>query len=100
MAFVAYEFKLKAGFFKTELYDLSICSDEIKLMPKENTALQEIIITNENLNSINLVKKSTNSFEIEINTQQGIFTGMLSKSINLEELISTLIKNFEGKIFI
>jgi hypothetical protein len=100
MAFVAYELKLKTSFFKTELYDLFICSDKIILMPKDNTELQKNIITNENLNSISLIKKSTNSFEIEISTQQGIFIGKLSKSINSEELISTLIKNFEGKIFI
>gem|GEM_PF-1243362 len=100
MVFQACELKLKTGFFKTELYNLSIYDDKIVLTPKENTVLQEIVITNENLNSISLVNKSTDFFEIEIYTQQGMFIGNISASFNSKKLLRILVEKFDRKILI
>jgi len=100
MTFLTYELKLKTGFFKTEFYDLCIYDDKIVLVSKENTALQEIVITKKDLNSISLINKNSKFFEIEIRTQQGIFIGNLSTSFDSKELLRILVKNFDGKILI
>jgi len=94
------EIKLRTGFFKTELYNLSIYDDKIVLVPKENTVLREIVITNEDLNFISLVNKGTDFFEIEIYTQQGMFIGNISASYNSKKLLRILIEKFDGKILI
>lgn len=100
MAFFIYEIKLKIGFFKTELCDLYIYDDKIVLAPKENTELHEIVITNESINSISLIKKNTKFFEIEIGSQQGMFVGTIFLTSESEKLFGILIKKFGRKVYI
>lgn len=97
MVFLTYELKLRTGFFKTEQYNLGVNENKIVLAPKKNQMLQEIIIMPENLKSISLSNKNNNLFELEIQTQQGIFVGDLLTAVNIKRLLIMLNKNFAGK---
>lgn len=100
MAASVYELKLKTGFFKTELYNLSVCNEQITLEQKENKGLERFILHNRDIYLISIVKKKANTYEIEINAQQGAFVGILFSNSNLEELFYTLKKEFDGKVII
>lgn len=94
-----YEIKLKTGFFKTELYNLSVYNERITLESKEKCEVQSKVFHDKDIYFICIVKKNTGIFEIEINARQGTFIGVLSCP-GLEKLFYILKSEFNSKVII
>jgi hypothetical protein len=95
-----YNVKLRCGFYKTQPYVLDIVGKQIVLYPKHATDMEEFVIDEHDLNTINIIKGIKNLTEFEIRTQTGVHLGTLDSSANLEELLCDLTREFGRKFII
>lgn len=91
-----FEFRMKTGFFETKLYNLLIRKGKLILSPKESEGRQ-ITIPEENVFDIT-IKKSRKSFEVEIQTDEEIYQGLLDNDADSENFIYQMKKNINKKI--
>lgn len=93
---MGFDFRMKTGFFETKLYELLIRRGKLILSPKESgNAL--ITIPEKSVLSITL-KKSQKSFEMEIQTDEEIYQGLLDNMADYEKLINQMKENINRKI--
>ncbi|WP_312833422.1 hypothetical protein [Sedimentibacter saalensis] len=91
-----FEFRMKTGFFETKIYYLHIRKGKLIFSPKESDD-NLIVIPDENILNITL-KKSKKSFEIEIQTSEKFYQGLLYNKIDYEEFINQIKENINKKI--
>ena len=92
---MGFEFRIKTGFFETKPFDLLIGKGKLILSPTEPED-QVIIIKEEDILSITL--KNVKSLEIEIQTWDKLYQGVLSRKVDYEKLLSELKENINKKI--
>ncbi len=90
------EVKLKAGFFKTEHYYLSIGHRQIFLTPHDADN-EKFIIDNNELISICIFKKSCQKGELEIFAQSRVYTLDFAIQSNLDDVRRAFAKEFGNK---
>jgi len=90
------EFRMKTGFFETKIYDLLIRKGKLILSPKESED-RSVTIPEESILNITL-KKSQKSFEMEIQTDEMIYQGLLDNKTDYKKLINKIKKNINKKI--
>lgn len=88
--------KLKTGYFKTQLYKLSISEGNITLTPLGNKG-DNILIENNKLKSIGYIKRGNRVGELEIISDDVIYTGVLEEKDNFPELYQIFTKEFGNK---
>ena len=93
---MTFKIKLKRGFFKTELYDLSISSDLLILTPTDYPS-PSLEITKEELKSIAFIARENSEGEIEIITNDVIYNGNLLNGEDNAFLGQVLYKEFGNK---
>lgn len=91
-----YEFRIKTGFFETKTYDLLVHKGELIFSPKE---IDDGILTipEESILSIAL-KKKQKSLEMEIQTDEKIYQGLLDNKTEYEKFIYQIKENINKKI--
>lgn len=91
-----WKIKLKTGVFKTQEYLLWI--EERRIMLQNITNSKELLIFSyEQINTITFIKKNE-GYELEINTDGGIYLAAVTKNIDLNELLSVFNSNFGKKV--
>lgn len=93
---LGFEFRMKIGFFETKTYDLSIRKGKLILSPRESDD-GLITMQEENILSITL-KKSQRSLEVEIQTDEKIYYGLLDNNKDYEKFINEMKENINKKI--
>lgn len=91
-----FEFRMKTGFFETKVYDLLIRKGKLILSPKEPED-RLIAIPEKSILNITL-KKGRKSFEMEIQTDEKIYQGLLDDKTDYEKLINQMKENINKKI--
>ncbi len=87
---------MKTGFFETKVYDLFIQKGELVLSLKES---EDRLITIPEKSILNItLKKNKKSFEMEIQTYERIYHGLLDNKTNYEKFISEMKENINKKI--
>jgi hypothetical protein len=95
-----YNVKLRCGFFKTQPYILNILAKQIVLSPKDEDGMGNFVIDEHELNAISIIKGNKNVTEFEIKTQTEAYLGTFDSSINLEQLLCDLAREFGRKFII
>lgn len=91
-----FEFRMKTGFFETKNYYLHISKGKLIFSPKESDD-NLIVIPDENILNITF-KISKKSFEMEVQTCEKIYQGLLDNTIDYEKLINQIKENINKKI--
>lgn len=91
------EVKLKAGFFKTKHYYLTVGHRQICLTPQDADN-EEFIIDNNELISIRFFKKSCQTGELEIVAQSWVCTLDFAIRSNLDDVRQSLANEFGDKL--
>ncbi|MDW5299352.1 MAG: hypothetical protein SA378_04340 [Sedimentibacter sp.] len=91
-----FDFRMKTGFFETKMLELHISKGKIILSPKEPDD-QLIAILEENVLAITM-RKSKKSFEMEIQTNEKIYQGILDNKIDYEKFVNQIKENINKKI--
>lgn len=91
------EIKLKAGFFKTQDYYLTLEAERIILNPRDDAARERLVIEEKELKSFSIITGNYNSGEVEIITDHNIYTGSFSSCADWEELFRGLAQEFGDK---
>lgn len=91
-----FEFRMKTGFFETKMYYLHINKGKLIFSPRESDD-QLIAIPDGDISNIAL-KKSNKTFEMEIQTCEKIYQGLLDNKIDHEKFISQIKENINKKI--
>ena len=84
------EIKLKAGFFKTQEYNLILETDRIILNPRDEMERERLVIEEKELKSLSIITRNYDSGELEIITDHNIYTGSFSSCADWEELFRGL----------
>lgn len=93
---MGFEFRMKTGFFETKLYVLLIRKGKLILSPKES---EDGLITIPEASILNItLKKIQKSFEMEIETEETIYLGLLDNMADYEKLINQMKENINKKI--
>lgn len=91
---MAWDIKIKTGFYETTNFEFSISDDGIQLISVK--AKEAIEIVYDDLISITLTKKK--NFEIEIRTKNQIFTGTFTENLDSREIYQVFKKQINTKI--
>ncbi len=94
---VTFEIRLKAGFFKTQTYYLTVGSGQIIMTPQENDGKDRVVIKEDELQSISMTSRNWVSAELEIATPTNIYVGSLAAQTDLKKLASNLDQEFGSK---
>jgi len=94
---VTFEIKLKAGFFKTQTYYLTVEAEQIILTPLDDPETERQVIDKKELKSISIYSRNMTSGELEIITHSNTYLGSISSSADLEELTRCLALEFGDK---
>lgn len=92
---MGFEIKLKTGFFETKEYDLLISKNKLILSSAEGED-QVITIFDKDIIAVSL--KNEKLAEIEINTWDRIYRGVLCSKPEFEDLLRMLKENLNRKI--
>jgi len=92
---LCFEFRLKTGFFETKTFDLLISKGKLMLSPAES---KEQVITIPEKDILNITLKNMKSLEIEIQTWDKIYQGIIGNKADYEELLRQLKENINKKI--
>lgn len=87
---------MRTGFFETRMLDLHISKDKLIFSSKESND-HLIVIPEENILTITM-KKSKKSLEMEIQTYEKIYQGLLNNKIDYEKFINQIKENINKKI--
>lgn len=91
-----FEFRMKTGFFETKNYYLHISKGKLIFSPKESDD-NLIVIPDENILNITF-KISKKSFEMEVQTYETTYEGLLDNKIDYEKFIKQIKENINKKI--
>jgi len=98
---MTFEIKLKAGFFKTSRYSLTIDNKQILLIPQkdsnDDSENGKLVIDDNDLKSVCIIKGNLGAGEIEIVAQSGIYIGNFVSQTNLEEVGQVFANEFGNK---
>lgn len=98
------EIKLKAGFFKTSRYSLSIDNKQILLLPQDvsedDSENGKLVIDDNDLTSVCISIGNLGTGEIEIVAQSGIYIGNFVFQMNLEEVGKVFANEFGHKFIL
>lgn len=94
---MTFEIRLKAGFFKTQAYYLTVGSGQIIMTPQENDGKERVVINKDELQSVSLMSRNWTSAEMEIVTPTNIYVGSLAEPTDLKKLASNLEQEFGAK---
>lgn len=93
---MTFEVKLKAGFFKTLCYYLTVRHGQISLTPHDSDD-EKFIINNNELISMYIFEKSSQTGGIEIITQSRVYTLNFAIQSNLDDVRRAFAKEFGSK---
>lgn len=91
-----FQVKLKSGFFRTLNYKLEVEKDELVLKPEVREGTDLIVIRNEDILELGIIRYSSGKMEFEIITTGSYYFGCISSENNIDELFSSL-KSTLGK---
>ncbi len=91
------EIKLKAGFFKTQDYYLTLEAERIILNPRDDMERERLVIEEKELKSFSIITRNYDSGELEIITDNNIYTGSFSSCTDWEELFRGFAQEFGDK---
>lgn len=94
------DFKLKTGFFKTEQYILAIDTSQLILTPKKDGETHRIVINDNDITTITIIKRGSRLIELEIVSKIGIYIGTLESNSKIDEIIFLLRKEFGRKFLV
>ena len=92
-----YKIKIKTGFYKTTIFNLSMLPEFIYLIPSEEEIHERIKIIRDDIIVITLIKKKQPLLEIQ--TMNQIFTGIFCGDTDYEELLCQFRENIGKKFF-
>ena len=92
-----FEIRLKAGFFKTQVYCLTAGSGQIILTPQEDDGRKRVIINEDELQSISIIGRIRPYTELEIVSLTDIYVGSLAAQTDLKKLAINLDREFGAK---
>lgn len=95
---MVYDFKIKRGFFKTESTKIHISNGKLEIIPKENSEFKKIVITDIDLISLSISKIDFELIHIEIDAENGNWSGHFKDSTKNDEIVCVLVNEFEEKI--
>ncbi len=94
---MTFKIKFKAGFFKTELYYLSIEAGKIIMLPQGYEAEDFLVIDGEELLSVSIMSRNLISGEMEIVTRSNTYIGIFDSPADLEEMAKIFAQEFGAK---
>jgi hypothetical protein len=89
--------KLKVGFFKTHYYYLTVESRQIILTPQDGSENPQLVINENELQSIRIYKKDFPDNEFEIVTNKDIYMGRFILATDVDEVYQLMAKEFGEK---
>lgn len=95
-----FEIKLKAGFFKTRRCYLTIGQKRIVLAPQDTDEREQLIIDDNILKFVYIIRRGLSAGEIEIVTQSGSYIGNFLPQTSMEEVCQVLAREFGDKFII
>lgn len=90
-----FEFRLKTGFYETQIFDFLIFKGKLVLSPAES---ENQVITILEKDVMNITLKNVKSLEIEIQTWDKIYQGVFDNKADYEKLLMQLKENINKKI--
>lgn len=96
---MTWSIKLKMGIFKTEDCWLSVQNEEIRLTPKAQ-GIDELILANDEIRVISLIEQNSGRYELELNTDRGMYLAMLAKDTDISELFGVFSQTFGVKFLV
>jgi len=96
---VVWNVKIKTGIFQTQEYLLKIEEDRIILSPR-TAVIETIRFCDLQIKLITLIKKNAGAYELEVDTHQGIYYGVLTKTADVSEIFKALSQTFGSKVSI
>ena len=97
---MTFEIKIKAGFFKTQPYYLTIETRQIILTPQSEAENGRVVIDDKDLKAVSIISKNMNSSEIEIITYSNTYIGSINSENDLKEITRHLAQEFGGKFIL
>lgn len=94
---MTFEIKIKAGFFKTQNYYLTVEAGQIILTPREDSENRRLVIEDHNLKSVSIISRNTYSGELEITTHSNTYIGSINLQTGMEEITKKLAQEFGSK---
>lgn len=91
-----YEIRMKTGFFATKRYYLSALSGGIFLSPADDLHLDSILVPEDDLLGIMLIKEKRSA--IEIKTSDRVITGVFDSNLDLRDVHSELRKQIKKDV--
>lgn len=91
--------RMKTGIFQTQEYLLTVAKEGIILSPQAE-GKQKIKFENQQIKSIAIIKKNAGTYELELDTQLGIYSGVLAKTVDVSEIFKDLSETFGSKVSI
>lgn len=92
---LGFEFRLKTGFYETQIFDFLIFKGKLILSPSES---RNQVITIQEKDILNITLKNEKSLEIEIQTWEKIYQGAFNNKADYEKLLEQLKENINKKI--
>lgn len=96
MVILTFEIRLKAGFFKTQVYYLTVGSGQIVLTPLERDGNDRVVINGDELQSVSMMNRG-NHAELEIVASTNIYVGSLAAQTDIKKLAGNLDREFGAK---
>jgi len=94
---MTFEIRLKVGFFKTQVYYLTVGYGQIIMTPQDNDGNDRVVINKDELQSVSLMSRNWGSAELEIVTLNNIYIGSLAAQTDLKKLAGNLDREFGAK---
>ncbi|MGI5912551.1 MAG: hypothetical protein ACOX6E_08260 [Syntrophomonadaceae bacterium] len=95
-----FKIRLQTGFFRTQLYYITIAHGQIVLTPQEINLNQKLVISEGDLQSVSIMRRDLLAVGFEIITRNGLYTGSFTEEIELEKLSRVLAEQFGYKFIL
>jgi hypothetical protein len=96
---VVWGVRMKTGIFQTQEYLLTVTKEGIILSPQAE-GKKKIKFEDQQIKSIAIIKKNVGTYELELDTQLGIYSGVLAKTADVSEIFKALSETFGSKVSI
>jgi len=90
---------MKTGIFQMQEYLLTVDKKGIILSSQEEDN-KKLKFADRQIKSITIIKKNVGIYELELETELGIYSGVLAKTADVSEIFKALSKTFGSKVCI
>lgn len=95
---MAYNLRLRLGFFRTERYSLEVFLKQLVLIPAANGDM--IVLGDKDIESIIIFNRKLETMEFEINAVGGLYMGILEEAVDISELMGLLKEQFGNRVLL